>query len=855
MKPRVRATSAAYGRRAVVLLLLFSLSVACSDGSGGSAGPGSGTHSIAITSPQSGLVSSTPTVDVEGTAQAPLGELPNLHVELLGLTYPLAADGGFSIPGYLLLDGQNDIVVELHDGTGPVASASTVVTWDTPSEASGIIDPAVGGTIEVVDAGSAIFGTAITIPPGAATEALSVSILDAGEHASNLKFAEVAVGPAVTYTPISTGFLQPITLRLPIDSGKLPAGTTFADVHVWAETDSGLAMLSQSFSATSYVEVQTPNLELAGLIPAVTVPLAPGELRIISDPAYATVYLDGFDTELRTPVALSDVAAGPHQLKLYLPTFNEVFTDVTLPPTGGTFEVVLGAPLTPIPEIVFDPSIFDGLVVFDSLFEITGTALLDGSPMSGGTLVVSLNGHDTITNIFSNGHISAFISLLPGDNFLQLRANSSAGSTGVTETILITNAEAALTADGLASDFVTVTLTWGTNNSDVDMHVFDPNGNHAWYGSLGGIPGGMLDHDDTDGFGPEIFTLPDPSPGTYKVNVDYFSDHGTGPTTASLLITVGSEQVFSGSYHFTADDFNETSGSPLGANPAAFWEAATFEVDPFKIVSAKTSPTSPSSSAVFTTHPNENTIHITTKAPSSILDSEIHYRIKETVEDYDVDVSEVTGREVNVSLTHKGLSGLVSPPKSHPLTYEIVAFTTGSQGKDQETQPYKLKQGVKSQVRQEYVDKHDYEPLFTVATPPLADIIDQSGYPSGYPSITYQELAQKSDFGPGLTIIKANIVLAQTLQDAWGHELRVTSAWRNPRRNDALPDSKINSKHQTGNAVDTNPTVTSDGWPTGTSTYAQAQQKLFLLAKQKFPSPSYFVDLHGGDPHVHIQQN
>jgi hypothetical protein len=52
-----------------------------------------------------------------------------------------------------------------------------------------------------------------------------------------------------------------------------------------------------------------------------------------------------------------------------------------------------------------------------------------------------------------------------------------------------------------------VVLTWDTNNTDVDLHVTDSNGNHAWYADLTGIPGAFLDHDDVDGFGPEVFTM------------------------------------------------------------------------------------------------------------------------------------------------------------------------------------------------------------------------------------------------------------------------------------------------------------------------------------------------------------
>ena len=36
--------------------------------------------------------------------------------------------------------------------------------------------------------------------------------------------------------------------------------------------------------------------------------------------------------------------------------------------------------------------------------------------------------------------------------------------------------------------------------------------------------------------------------------------------------------MFSESYDFTSDDHDGTNGSPVGANPSAFWDAFSFEV-------------------------------------------------------------------------------------------------------------------------------------------------------------------------------------------------------------------------------------------------------------------------------------
>ena len=89
-----------------------------------------------------------------------------------------------------------------------------------------------------------------------------------------------------------------------------------------------------------------------------------------------------------------------------------------------------------------------------------------------------------------------------------------------------------------------VVLTWDKTDTDVDLHVRDSNGNHAWYADLDGIPGAFLDHDDVDGFGPEVFTMETLAPNTtYTVFLHYYSDHGNGPTTARTVVYLDNVEV------------------------------------------------------------------------------------------------------------------------------------------------------------------------------------------------------------------------------------------------------------------------------------------------------------------------
>ncbi len=53
-------------------------------------------------------------------------------------------------------------------------------------------------------------------------------------------------------------------------------------------------------------------------------------------------------------------------------------------------------------------------------------------------------------------------------------------------------------------------LTWETDANDVDLHVYDGRGDHAYYGNRSLPSGGELYADVTTGYGPECFTLREP---------------------------------------------------------------------------------------------------------------------------------------------------------------------------------------------------------------------------------------------------------------------------------------------------------------------------------------------------------
>jgi hypothetical protein len=67
-------------------------------------------------------------------------------------------------------------------------------------------------------------------------------------------------------------------------------------------------------------------------------------------------------------------------------------------------------------------------------------------------------------------------------------------------------------------------LNWETDANDVDFHIFDARGDHAYYGSKTLDSGGELYADVTTGYGPECFTIRGiPRARPYRLQAHYYS--------------------------------------------------------------------------------------------------------------------------------------------------------------------------------------------------------------------------------------------------------------------------------------------------------------------------------------------
>jgi hypothetical protein len=91
-------------------------------------------------------------------------------------------------------------------------------------------------------------------------------------------------------------------------------------------------------------------------------------------------------------------------------------------------------------------------------------------------------------------------------------------------------------------------LTWETDANDVDLHVYDRHGGHAYFEHKELPSGGALYADVTTGYGPECFTIPDPGhrdAAPYRLGAHYYSrgPMGYGMGTIQIVAHDGSGRL------------------------------------------------------------------------------------------------------------------------------------------------------------------------------------------------------------------------------------------------------------------------------------------------------------------------
>jgi len=84
-----------------------------------------------------------------------------------------------------------------------------------------------------------------------------------------------------------------------------------------------------------------------------------------------------------------------------------------------------------------------------------------------------------------------------------------------------------------------ITMMWNTDRTDVDLHVIEPTGEECYYEHPRTKLGGRVTRDVTQGFGPEMYTLPEAKAGEYRVLANYFgSDANRTNVRSKVYVTI-----------------------------------------------------------------------------------------------------------------------------------------------------------------------------------------------------------------------------------------------------------------------------------------------------------------------------
>ncbi len=81
---------------------------------------------------------------------------------------------------------------------------------------------------------------------------------------------------------------------------------------------------------------------------------------------------------------------------------------------------------------------------------------------------------------------------------------------------------------------IRIVLSWDADETDIDLHVLEPDGEEAYYSHRRTSTGGFVSEDVTTGYGPEEYMRKE-GLGTFKVLSNYFASHQTALTGATTV--------------------------------------------------------------------------------------------------------------------------------------------------------------------------------------------------------------------------------------------------------------------------------------------------------------------------------
>jgi len=84
-----------------------------------------------------------------------------------------------------------------------------------------------------------------------------------------------------------------------------------------------------------------------------------------------------------------------------------------------------------------------------------------------------------------------------------------------------------------------ISMSWDADLTDIDLHVFEPDGGHAYYAHNRTRIGGLVSRDFTQGYGPEEYVLKEAAAGKYQIKSHYYGSSQQsvcGPCTVVVNI-------------------------------------------------------------------------------------------------------------------------------------------------------------------------------------------------------------------------------------------------------------------------------------------------------------------------------
>lgn len=84
-----------------------------------------------------------------------------------------------------------------------------------------------------------------------------------------------------------------------------------------------------------------------------------------------------------------------------------------------------------------------------------------------------------------------------------------------------------------------ISMSWDADLTDVDLHVWEPGGEHTYYGHNRSQIGGLVSLDFRQGYGPEEYVLRKAMPGDYEIKAHYYGSHQQSLTgSCTVLVSV-----------------------------------------------------------------------------------------------------------------------------------------------------------------------------------------------------------------------------------------------------------------------------------------------------------------------------